>query len=61
MPGLEDAGYSVKRGGGGFKAELEHAPKLRRGRPLGLSMARVEDGTMTMARRRVRGGAWPAR
>jgi hypothetical protein len=34
---------------GAFKAELEHATKLRMGRPLGLSMAREEGSTSAMA------------
>jgi hypothetical protein len=35
----------VKRGGG-FKAEFRRTTELRRGRPLGLSMAREEGGVI---------------
>jgi hypothetical protein len=36
----------VKRGWGGFKAEFRRTTELRRGRPLGLSMAREEGGVI---------------
>jgi hypothetical protein len=51
----------VKSGGGGFNAELERVSELRRGRLLGLSIARWEGDTAAMVRHRVRGGARPAR
>jgi hypothetical protein len=41
--------------GGGFKVELENVTKLRRGRPLGPSMAWEEGGVAAMVRRRTTG------